>query len=62
MSVFNKIKKKTNIILLDYNQKDTMDVLTRKNGHNLTPDYYVDKIKEVMDYHLKKAKKAIHIN
>ena len=30
-----------------------MAVLTRKNGHNSTPDYYKDKIKEVINYHFK---------
>lgn len=55
---FQQDKKKTNIILLDYEQSDTMAVLTRKNGHDSTPDYYVEKIKEVIGYHFKKAKKS----
>lgn len=55
---FQQEEKTTNIILLDYEQTDTMDVLTRKNGHDSTPGYYRDKIKEVIDYHLKKAQKS----
>lgn len=55
---FQQNEKETNIILLDYEQNDTMDVLTRKNGHESTPDYYRIKIKEVIDYHLKKAEKG----
>lgn len=49
--------KKTNIVLLNYEQEDTMSVLTRKNGHGNKPDYYKDKIKEVIDYHLTKVEK-----
>lgn len=52
-SRFQQKEKTTNIILLDYKQEDTMAVLTRKNGHNSTPDYYKDKIKEVINYHFK---------
>lgn len=55
---FQQEEKTTNIILLDYEQKDTMDVLTRKNGHDSTPDYYRNKIKNVIDYHFKKAQKS----
>lgn len=51
-------KKETNIVLLDYDQEDTMSVLTRKNGHDSTPDYYIKKIKEVIDYHFKENKRS----
>lgn len=50
---FKMKNKETNIILLDYGQADTMSVLTRKNKHNSSQDYYVLKIKEVISYHLK---------
>lgn len=50
--------KETNIVLLNYEQEDTMSVLTRKNGHDNKPDYYKDKIKEVIDYHLRKVEKS----
>lgn len=44
--------KETTFIIQDYMQKDIMDVLTRKNGHDKTPDYYRDKIKDVIEYHI----------
>lgn len=49
-----KKEKKTNVILLNYDQEDSISVLTRKNGHDARPDYYKDKIKGVIEYHLKK--------
>lgn len=59
---FQQEEKTTNIILLDYEQKDTIDVLTRKNRHDSTPDYYRNKIKEVIDYHFRKAQRSnLHI-
>ena len=44
--------KETTFIIQDYKQTDIMDVLTRKNGHDKTPDYYKEKIKDVIDYHI----------
>lgn len=43
---------RTVFILQDYEQLDTIAALTRKNGHDQTPGYYVDKIKNVIDYHI----------
>lgn len=41
---------KTIFVLQDFNQKDTISALTRKNGHAQNPNYYVSKIKEVIQY------------
>lgn len=41
----------TTFILQDYQQQDIMNALTRKNGHK--NGYYENKIKEVIEYHLK---------
>lgn len=46
--------KETTFIIQDYKQTDIMDVLTRKNGHDETPNYYKDKIKDVIEYHIQK--------
>ena len=41
-------KLTTNYIIHDYKQADTISVLTRKNGHSDTPDYYVNKIHDLI--------------
>lgn len=46
----------TNFVLLDYEQRDTMAILTRKNEHDHDPNYYSRKIKDVIIYHLNKYK------
>lgn len=54
-----RIKQKhhsTKFILQDLNQIDVMNALTRKNGHAENPNYYKDKIRDVIDYHLKTLK------
>lgn len=54
-----RIKKKnlsTTLILQDLNQTDIMDALTRKNGHGENPNYYKEKIRDVIDYHIKKLR------
>lgn len=60
ISLFNKrlqkSNKTTNIVLLDYKQEDIMSILTRKNGHE-NENYYKDKIRGVINYHLKNAEK-----
>ncbi len=45
---------KTYFILQDYTQNDIMKVLTRKNGHEDNPKYYIDKIKNVIKYDIEK--------
>lgn len=61
-ALFNQrldIKDKiTNFILLNYEENDLMNVLTRKNGHMDTPNYYSDKIKNVISYELKKRERS----
>ncbi len=52
-----KKKNSTTLILQDLNQTDVMDSLTRKNGHAENPNYYKDKIRDVIDYHIKDLKK-----
>ena len=55
----NRIKNtkgKTVFILQDYSQSDIMSALTRKNGHIENENYYTEKIKSVIDYHLKKMR------
>ena len=52
-----RLKKKnlfTAFVLQDLNQADVMDALTRKNGHAENPNYYKDKIHDVIEYHIKK--------
>lgn len=51
----NQPEKTTNMIILDYEEKNTMEALTKKNAHK--GDYYVDKIKDVIDYHLRQVKR-----
>lgn len=46
----------TTIIIQDYEQDDIMCALTRKNGHLEDPDYYKNKIKDVLTYHMKSLK------
>lgn len=51
-----RIKKKsllTTFVLQDLNQADVMDALTRKNGHSENPNYYKEKIRDVIEYHIK---------
>lgn len=48
-------KHSTNIIIQDYEQADTMNALTRKNGH--TGNYYIDKIKSLIEYDIENLKK-----
>jgi len=43
----------TTFVLQDYNAPDTIGVLTRKNGHDEDSNYYVNKIKSVIEYHIK---------
>lgn len=43
----------TTFILQDYSARDTMSALTRKNGHDENPNYYVNKIKDLIEYHIK---------
>lgn len=43
----------TTFVLQDYSSPDTMSALTRKNGHDEDPDYYVHKIKNLIEYHIK---------
>lgn len=55
----NRIKNtkgETVFILQDYNQPDIMSALTKKNGHLENKNYYAEKIKSVIDYHLKKLR------
>lgn len=54
-----KKKNSTTLILQDLNQTDVMDSLTRKNGHAENPNYYKDKIRDVIDYHIKDLKKKV---
>lgn len=56
MNLFNdRIKKNnsTTFVLQNYEQNDIMSALTRKNGHSDNPNYYIDKIKNVITYHIK---------
>lgn len=46
---FTENQKSTNFIFLNPLQKDSISVLTRKNGHEKAPEYYVDKIKNYSD-------------
>ena len=61
-----RVKKpncKTVFVLQDYNQSDTISALTRKNGHSHNSNYYVNKIKEVIQYDigsLNKNKNPMH--
>jgi len=57
-----KENQETNFIILDYEKKETMDLLSRKNDHGEDPDYYSKKIKNVIMYHLRnyKNKNAKH--
>lgn len=48
----------TTFILQDYDADDTMGALTRKNGHDEDPDYYKNKIRNVIEYHIKSLFKA----
>ena len=48
-----KREASTTFILQDYSADDTMSALTRKNGHDENPDYYVNKIKDLIEYHIK---------
>lgn len=51
-----RISKKdasTTFVLQDYCAADTMSALTRKNGHSEDPNYYVNKIKNLIEYHIK---------
>lgn len=50
----NKENEETNFIILDYNEKDTMNLLSRKNEH--AQGYYSEKIKNAIIYHLNKYK------
>jgi len=43
----------TTFVLQDNKVSDTMSALTRKNGHDEDPDYYVNKIENVIQYHIK---------
>ena len=55
----NRIKNtrgETVFVLQDYRQSDIMSALTRKNGHLENENYYKEKIKSVIDYHLKKLR------
>ncbi|MGN1115518.1 MAG: hypothetical protein ACI4TH_03010 [Candidatus Ornithomonoglobus sp.] len=57
-----KENKETIFIIHDYNESTLMNVLTKKNKHQ--GDYYINKIKEVIQYHLKefaKKKNDSHI-
>lgn len=46
---FSKKEKKSVFIFLNPDQEDSISVLTRKNGHDDIPDYYVRKIKDFSD-------------
>ena len=46
--------KTTHIALLDYRDSQLMSLLGRKNGHD--KDYYTNKIKNVIEYHIEKYK------
>lgn len=48
-----KQKAFTDFILLDYDQQDTIDCLTRKNGHSDNATYYHDKIKNVIEHEIR---------
>lgn len=48
-----KKEASTTFILQDYDADDTMSALTRKNGHDENPYYYVNKIKDLIEYHIK---------
>lgn len=55
ITLFNERINKNNsttFILQDYHQQDIMSALTRKNGHSDSPNYYIDKIKNVISYHI----------
>ena len=52
----------TNFILQDYNKNDIMSALTRKNGHMEDPDYYKNKIKNLIEYHMKDLNKKCNKN
>lgn len=52
----NRIKtknKNTTFIIQDYETEDIMSALTRKNGHIEDPDYYKNKIINLIQYHMK---------
>lgn len=51
-----KEKLSTTFILQDWTQTDVMESLTRKNGHSENPDYYKNKIHDVINYHIKNLK------
>lgn len=48
-----KKEASTTFILQDYGASDTMSALTRKNGHDENQNYYVNKIKDLIEYHIK---------
>lgn len=47
----------TTFVLQDMNQSDVMEALTRKNGHAENPNYYKEKIHDVIEYHIKEIQK-----
>ncbi len=47
-----KCKSSTTFVLQNYKQDDIMKALTRKNGHEEEPDYYIKKIEGVINYHI----------
>lgn len=56
----NNDKRKTHIVLLDYRDEALIQMLTKKNRHD--GDYYKDKIKNVIEYHLKDKPVEIYLN
>lgn len=56
----NNDKRKTHIVLLDYRNEDLIQILTKKNRHD--GDYYNNKIKNVIEYHLKDKPVEIYLN
>lgn len=53
-------RNEVNVILLDYENDDLMKILTNKNEHS--GDYYKDKIKNVIGYHLKRNDIHVYLN
>lgn len=52
----------TVFILQDYEVNDIMSALTRKNGHIEDPNYYKNKIKNLIEYHMKDLNKRCNKN
>lgn len=52
----------TVFVLQDYEIEDVMSALTRKNGHTEDHNYYKNKIKNLIEYHMKDLNKKCNKN